>query len=154
MADNNATCLNCNCPWIVRHHLIQYLQVVFLPPKGSILVCKYNGHEKHSLGSTSQARWLDFPSSLALCAVTCRVLNYSISTPSQLAPNEIMNYTVGLKSVKHKHYVAQLKPVLWYFKRGYGFNILCWTAYSLLTVICNPFSLQVKSYFFYTKNKI
>ena len=30
------------------HRLIQYLQV-------SILVCKYDGHEQHSLGSTSRA---------------------------------------------------------------------------------------------------
>ena len=29
-----------------------------------------------------------------------------------------MKYAVGLKSVKHKHYVAQLKLVLWCFKRG------------------------------------
>ena len=28
----------------------------FLPPEGSILVCKYDGHKQHSLGSTSWAR--------------------------------------------------------------------------------------------------
>ena len=47
--------------------------------------------------------WLDLASSLALCAFTCRVLNYSISSPPQLAPNAIIKYTIGLKSVERTH---------------------------------------------------
>ena len=30
------------------HCLIRYLKVVFLPPQGSILVCKYDGQKQHS----------------------------------------------------------------------------------------------------------
>ena len=85
------------------HRLIRYLQVVFLLQQGSILVCKYDGHEQHSIGSTSRARSLDLASSLTLCAVSCRVLNYSISSPPQLAPNAIIKYTIGLKSVERTH---------------------------------------------------
>ena len=96
------------------HHLMRYLhvQVVFLPPKGSILVCKYDGHEQHSLGSTYRAQWVDFPSSLALCAVACRVLNHSINSPPQLPPNPITKYAIGLKSAERK--TPKLKPVLRY----------------------------------------
>ena len=64
--------------------------ISILLQQGSILVCKYDGHEQHSIGSTSRARRLDMASSLTLCAVSCRVLNYSISSPPQLAPNAII----------------------------------------------------------------
>ena len=106
MADNNATCSNCNCPWIVGI-ILSYLISTggFLPPKGSVLVCKYDGHEQHSLGSTSRARWSDFPSSLALCAVSMSHTEscYSISSPPQLALNAIIKYAIDLKSVECKH---------------------------------------------------
>ena len=37
------------------HRLLRYLaQVVFLPPQGIMVVCKCDGHEQHSSGSTSR----------------------------------------------------------------------------------------------------
>ena len=118
VGNNNATRSNCNCPSLVigitRSSLISTDS--FLHHRGSILVCKYDGHKQHSLASTSRTRWLDLPSSLALFAAPCHVLNYSISSPPQLAPNTIITckYAIGLKSAKHKHSTLQLKPVLQY----------------------------------------
>ena len=42
-ANNNATLLNCSCPWII----------------GMLSSCKHDSYEQHSLGSTPRAWWLD-----------------------------------------------------------------------------------------------
>ena len=78
------------------HCLLRYLQVAFLLPQESILICKYDCHKHHSQGGTPWVAWLYLPSSLALCTFKRRVLNYSISSLSQLAPNTII--TCSLKS--------------------------------------------------------
>ena len=71
------------------HRLLRYLaQVVFLPPRGS-----WSFVNVMATNNTLLAVHLgndDLSSSLALCAVTCRILNYSISSSPQLAPNTVI----------------------------------------------------------------
>ena len=54
-----------------------------------------------ALGSLALSYWISTGivfSHQRVHAVTCRVLNYSISSPPQLTPNAIIKYAVGLKS--------------------------------------------------------